>query len=397
MYGNKIINHRIIFLVILFLVPISQVSIDIYSPSLPKIVTSLSTNSSSVQQTVSLFLISLGLGQFFYGPISDRYGRKNALLFGMILFTLSSLMCVIAQSIEFLIFARFIQGFSSASIAVLSKAVSVDLYKGIELMKATAWIGLVWGVSPIIAPVVGAYLDKFGGWRLPFIVLSVYGFISCIVILFFMKETNTSPQNLNLKRILINSYKVIRNKDFFCSTIIVAATNLGIFSFTMMGPFLIQDIMGKSQVFYGQMALLVGLVYMLGAFASRFVIKYYEGQKIIHFTSTVLLLMSVLMVILSYFFPSSIFIFMISSCGIAFASGILYPYLIAIMFAPFNNLAGTVSSNYGVISYTFSGIVTIFTGYLVITSIREVAITYAMVGIITYIAMKIMFYLPARI
>ncbi|BBH52168.1 Bcr/CflA family drug resistance efflux transporter [Fluviispira sanaruensis] len=397
MHGNKVINHRIIFLVILFLVPISQVSIDIYSPSLPKIVTSLSTDSSAVQKTVSLFLISLGLGQFFYGPISDRFGRKKALLYGMIIFTISSIMCVFAESIEFLILARFIQGFSSASIAVLSKAVSVDLYTGVELMKATAWVGLVWGVSPIIAPVIGAYLDKFGGWRLPFIALSIYGFISCIVILLFMQETNTSPQNLNIKKILINSLKVVKNKDFLCSTIIVAATNLGIFSFTMMGPFLIQDIMGKSEVFYGQMALLVGLVYMLGAFASRFVIKYFEGQKIIHLISTLLLIMGILMVLLSFIFPLSIFLFMLSSCMVAFASGILYPYLVSIMFAPFKNLAGTVSSNYGVISYTFSGLVTIFTGYLVITSIREIAYTYAMVGIITYIAMKVMYYLPSRI
>lgn len=93
MQENAFKNHKIIFAVILFLVPISQASIDIYSPSLPNITKGLNTNDSLVQQTISLFLVALGIGQFIYGPLSDRYGRKITLFIGMLLFVIGSVIC----------------------------------------------------------------------------------------------------------------------------------------------------------------------------------------------------------------------------------------------------------------------------------------------------------------
>ena len=261
MNENVIFNRKIIFAIILFLVPISQASIDIYSPSLPSIVTSLNTHSSSVQLTISLYLFSLGIGQFFYGAISDTIGRKKALFIGMLIFTVTSVICYLANDIYILIAARFFQGLGASSIAVLSKAVSVDLYKGVDLMKASAWVGLIWGVSPIIAPVIGGYLDKIGGWRLPFLVLSFYGFLSCIFVIFFMKETCSSFYKFNLKSLFNDSLKITKNRDFLCSTIIIASTNLGLFVFTLMAPFFLQNILGESQVFYGNMALIIGLTW----------------------------------------------------------------------------------------------------------------------------------------
>jgi Bcr/CflA subfamily drug resistance transporter len=390
MNENVFKNHKIIFSIILFLVPISQASIDIYSPSLPKIVDRLATNESSVQLTISLFLLSLGIGQYFYGALSDNIGRKKSLFLGMFLFTISSLVCYFSRDIRLLIIARFFQGLGAASIAVLSKVVSVDLYKGVELMKASAWIGLIWGVSPIVAPVIGGYLDHFGGWRMSFLVLTIYGIISCFFVLFFMEETNIIYKKFNLKAIFKESIIISKNKDFMGCTVIIATTNLGLFVFTLMTPFLLQDVLGKSQIFYGYMALIIGLVYILGAFFSKYGIKYFEGEKIIHLVSTVLLMVGVLMVIFSFIFPKSIFVLMLVSSMFAFASGFLYPFLVGRMFAPFQNQAGMVSANYGIISYAFSGFITIILSTFSVSSLKQVAYAYALVGIITFVAMKIM-------
>lgn len=390
MNENIIKSHRIIFAVILFLVPISQASIDIYSPSLPKIVDGLVTNESSVQLTISLFLFSLGIGQYFYGALSDNIGRKKALFLGMFLFTVSSLVCYFAHNIVTLIIARFFQGLGAASIAVLSKVVSVDLYKGVELMKASAWVGLIWGVSPIIAPVVGGYLDHFGGWRMSFLILSIYGVLSCLFVIFFMEETNNASKKFNLNLIFKESIEISKNKDFMGCTVIIATTNLGLFVFTLMSPFLLQNVLGKSQIFYGYMALIIGLIYILGAFLSNYAIKYFEGEKIIHLTSTVLFMVGLFMMIFSFVFPKSILVLMIASSMFAFASGFLYPFLVGRMFAPFQNQAGMVSANYGIISYAFSGAITIILSIFLVTSLRQIAYAYALVGTITYVAMKIM-------
>src|SRR5580698_3914374 len=143
-------NHRIIFFVILFLVPMSQISLDLYSPSLPKVMQGLHTNESTVQQSISLFLLTLGIGQFIYGPLSDSMGRKNTLLIGMLTFCISSIFCALSTNIYFFLFCRILQGLSCSSIAVLSKVIAVDLYKDADLLKASAWIGIIWGLSPIL-------------------------------------------------------------------------------------------------------------------------------------------------------------------------------------------------------------------------------------------------------
>ncbi|WP_338636846.1 multidrug effflux MFS transporter [Spirobacillus cienkowskii] len=388
---NKSSNHKIIFIVVLFLVPISQSAIDIYSPSLPEISRSLATKDSYVQLTVSLYLLSLGLGQYFYGILADSIGRKKSLLFGLLLFTVSSFFCYFANHIFILIISRFFQGLGAASIAVLSKTISVDLYKGHDLVKASAWIGLIWGVAPIVAPVVGGYLDHFAGWRAPFFALCVYGIISCFLTAFFVTETYPNYKKVNIKNFFVTSLEVTKNKDFLGSTLIVATTNLGLFIFTLMAPFLIQNVFSKSQVFFGYMALFVGVIYILGAFLTRFAIKFFEGEKIIRFVSKILLLLGVLMVIAAYIYPNSIFILMFTSSVFAFASGFLYPFLVARMFAPFQNMAGIVSATYGIISYVFSGIISILLSGMKIESLMQVAIAYCFVGLITYLAMAKMF------
>ena len=384
-------NHRQLLFGVLFLVPISQFSLDIYSPSLPKIVTNLNASNSQAENTITIFLFAVGVGQLLYGILADSFGRKNMLAAGMMLFTASSFFCYTAQDIHSLLFFRFLQGLACASIAVLSKTIVVDIYDGLDLMKASAWIGLFWGTSPIIAPVIGGYLDHFHGWRLSFLFLIIYGFICLFLTLFLFKETIPKKQKFNGKSIIINSLFIIKNRDFFCATIIIAATNLGLFVFNLMGPFFIQNVMEKSSIFYGYMALIVGFVYILGAFASRFVIKYFEAKRVVTFTISVLLVIGIFALLSSFIWPKSIFLLMLISSSIAFVSGFLYPYLVFFMFAPFSNLSGLVSSNYGIISYSFSSGVALILSGIQITSLKQIAFAYFLVSFVSYFAMKIMF------
>jgi Bcr/CflA subfamily drug resistance transporter len=383
--------HRIIFFTILFLVPLSQASIDIYSPSMPGIVKNLNTKESYVQLTVSLFLVALGLGQYLYGAISDSLGRKNTLFFGIFIFTLASFFCYKAENIDALIIGRFFQGLGAASITVLSKAISVDLYDGVSLMKASAWIGFIWGIAPIVAPVIGGYLDKIGGWRFSFLFLTFYGALGCLFIRLFVKETLKKSEIFSLKKTFENSLLIIKNKDFLCSTLIVTTTNLGLFVFTLMAPFFIQEVTKKSQIYYSYLALLLGVIYIIGAYVSNFAMKLFKTDNIINFMTIILLFFGVFVFILSFIFSYSIFLLMIISSLFAFSSGFLYPFLVSKMFAPFENKAGIVSANYGIIAYAFSGLLTVFLSYIKITSLVEISLAYLVVAFITYLSSVFMF------
>jgi MFS family permease len=383
-------NHRVLFLIVLFLVPISQFALDIYSPSLPRIVSFFHATDSQSQNTITIFLFAIGLGQFLFGVLADSFGRKTSLVSGMFLFSLSSYLCYQSGSIFSLTSYRFLQGMACASIAVLSKTIVVDIYDGIDLMKSSAWIGLIWGSSPIIAPVIGGYFDHYGGWRLSFLFLLVYGLVSLFLCLFLFKETIPKFQKFRGKLVFIKSIYILKNKDFLCSTLIIAATNLGLFVFNLMGPFFIQVIMRRTSIFYGYMALIVGFVYIIGASASRFVIKYFEAKIVTKQTVTLLLMIGLSALISSFFWPKSIFLLMLISSSIAFVSGFLYPYLVFFMFSPFQNLSGMVSSNYGIISYGFSASFAAVLSMIHITSLKEIAFAYFIVSLISFICMKVM-------
>ncbi|ODN41752.1 MFS transporter [Piscirickettsia litoralis] len=189
----------IIFLVVLILTPMGQLAVDLYIPSLPLIAKDLHTSMSLTQQTVSIYLLALGIGQFIYGPLSDSWGRKNAIFAGTFLFLIGSLLASFAHSIEMLLIARAVQGLGGAAATVLSKVVAVDIYKNQQLTRASAYIGLVWGVSPVIAPAIGGMLEVFSGWRLGFAVLTCYAFIFIILAYFLLEETLPHKKMFHLK------------------------------------------------------------------------------------------------------------------------------------------------------------------------------------------------------
>lgn len=114
------------------------------------------TTTANAQLTLSLFMIGLGLGNLFVGPISDSIGRKKPLVISMIIFALASLGIVFVENIWIMVFLRFVQGFTGGAGAVISRAIASDMYRGNELTKFLALLMLVNGVAPVIAPALGA-------------------------------------------------------------------------------------------------------------------------------------------------------------------------------------------------------------------------------------------------
>src|SRR5580704_3325806 len=161
--------------VLAFMTGAGPLSVDMYLPSMPAIARELGTDPAHVQLTLSVFLAGFAVGQFYHGPLSDRFGRKPVLLAALALYVVASAACAFTRSIELLILARFLQAIAACGPIVIARAIVRDLYEGPRAGREMARMGMIMGVVPAIAPVLGGVMHDLAGWRSIFAVMVLMG------------------------------------------------------------------------------------------------------------------------------------------------------------------------------------------------------------------------------
>lgn len=174
------------------LTAMGPLAIDMYLPSLPSIGADLHATSSQTQGTVAAFLTGMAVGQFLYGPASDRFGRRAPVLLGIAVFALASVACALATSPTLLIAGRFVQALGACSGAVIARAVVRDRFSHVETASMLSLLMLIMGLAPILAPLLGGFLLTLGGWRLNFGFMASFGVILGLSTLLRMKESRSA-------------------------------------------------------------------------------------------------------------------------------------------------------------------------------------------------------------
>ena len=164
-------------------------SIDMYLPSFQSISRELNASEAQVQHTLAVFFGGIGLGQAFYGPISDRYGRRRPLCFGLTLFVLASAACALSRSIEGLVAWRFVQSIGGCAGIVIARAVVRDRFDERESARVFSLLMLVMGLAPILAPLAGGQILVLFGWRAIFWTLAAFGFLCLAAVLLALGES----------------------------------------------------------------------------------------------------------------------------------------------------------------------------------------------------------------
>src|SRR5215470_5657090 len=199
-------HHRHTELIILLgaLTAFAPVSIDMYLPALPTIGAVFAAEPGRVQLSLASFFLGLATGQAFYGPISDRFGRKRPLYAGLILFAVASAGCALATSIEMLIVLRFFQALGACSGQVIARAVVRDLFEARESARVFSLLLLVMGVSPILAPLIGGQIIGWFEWRMIFWVITALGLLGLAGVILRLPETHRHEhmRSLQLKKVL---------------------------------------------------------------------------------------------------------------------------------------------------------------------------------------------------
>lgn len=157
-------------------------SIDLYLPGLPQVARALGVSATGVALTLTSCTLGLGVGQLVLGPLSDRWGRCVPLLSGIVLFTVFSVVCAVAQTLPLLVAARFVQALGGSAGIVLARAVARDLRSGPELVRLFSLMLAVNGLAPVLAPLLGAQLLRVVSWRYAFVALAVLGALLFVLV-----------------------------------------------------------------------------------------------------------------------------------------------------------------------------------------------------------------------
>ncbi len=230
----------------------APIAIDMYLPAFPAMTTMLGAPGGAVERTLAIYLVGMGLGQLIYGPFSDRYGRKPPLYVGLVLFSIASLGCATATSIESLTAWRLVQALGGSVCMVVPRAVIRDHYSTQAAARAMSLMMLIIGVAPMLAPIIGAQILRVATWQAIFAVQAVFGLGLLLAMHFAMTESLVRNPALRLSwRSIGGTYaSLLRHKQFMSLAMAGGFGMGGMFAYVIGSPHAIIEVYGVSPQTY---------------------------------------------------------------------------------------------------------------------------------------------------
>ena len=271
----------LVVLVLSLLLGIQPVTTDLYLPALPSLTEGFAAPVSHAQLTLTTLLLAFGISQLAWGPLSDRYGRRPVLLWGLGAYTLASIGCVLAASMPLLIVWRTVQGAAMGAAVMCARAIVRDLYApaaGARVMsKGLTGLGVI---ACVCAP-LGGLLSDVLGWRYALSTLAVFGALSLAVVALRFQETLAvrNPLALRPASLLATWLSILRHPTFLTYSALSTASYAGLFTFLATSSFVFIKVLGLSRTEYGLLMLSMGLVYILGTFMCRRLLPRYGVRR----------------------------------------------------------------------------------------------------------------------
>ncbi|KDM91582.1 purine nucleoside transporter PunC [Photobacterium galatheae] len=331
-----------------FLSMLGFLATDMYLPAFSAMQSDLNTSSGLIGMTLSIFLLGMAIGQLVYGPLSDRLGRKKVLLGAMLLFSLATLGCAMAPSVEILLTFRFLQALGACSATVLWQAIVIDRYQGKIAEKVFATIMPLVALSPALAPLVGAAIQSHFGWRAIFLSLIVLG--AALAVMTACQPESAAKQNNQegeptkiLAEMAINYRQLFKSKKFIGNMMIFAACSAAFFAYLTGSPF-VMSAMGYSSEDIGLSYIPQTIAFLVGGYGCRALLGRTEGRKILPWLLKLFICSAlVILVITIQTQPDNIWPILIPFCFIAVANGAIYPIVISKALEDFKQCSATAA------------------------------------------------------
>lgn len=285
-----------ITLYLLLLISLGYFATDIYLPSLPALAAYFHASDNEVQMTLFSYLLSFSLTPIIFGPLSDHFGRKKIIIFGILVSIAATAACLLSPTIQWLIVARFVQGFGTGAVIISSRAVTIDLFTGKALAKQMSITTMCMPLVLATAPTIGGVLQEMFQWQAVFIYLLCHLFVILIMVI-FTPETLKHPSQKNITQIF-SAYRChLNNRLFLINGINFILPSLGLFAYLTVSPFLFQEVLGLSPVEYGSLALYTGAVILITGYVNLKLIHYFSVFQLLSLGASLIVLSGCLLLL----------------------------------------------------------------------------------------------------
>ncbi len=343
---------------------LGPLSTDIYVASLPHIGQALGASTASAQMTITWYLIGFAVGQIVYGPLSDAYGRRPALLTGYAIYIAASLACLFAQSIDVLIVGRVFQALGGAGPIILARAIVRDLYSGRRAAQQFGLMAMIMGVTPIVAPIAGGFLQDWYGWRAAFAVMAAMGIGLGSIALALLPETNTHKLDHTFSAAgVVESYGIVlQHKAYRAYLGIQACSYNGLFGFVSASSYIMQRVYGLNSSRFGLTFAMCSASYVAATFLGSRLVGRRGLDGMIGLGVAFQLAGGIAQVAALALAPDN-YLSVVAPYMLFFTGvGFLLPQTQAASLTPFPERAGAASSMMGFIQMTSGAIVGTFLG-----------------------------------
>ncbi|OZS76298.1 Bcr/CflA family drug resistance efflux transporter [Providencia rettgeri] len=342
-------------------------AIDMYLPSFPTMMHYFNVDEGRIQMTLNSYIFGFAIGQLFYGPMADSIGRKPVILGGVVVFAIASAACAITESIDSLIWLRFLHGFAAAAASVVINALMRDMFTRDEFSRSMSFVVLVMTIAPLLAPILGGELMRWFSWHAIFWSIAIAAVIAVILVSCFVRETLpvAKRQKFHVGTTLRQFATLFRAKQVLFYILASSFSFAGMFSFLNAGAFVYIDLNGVSPQNFG-------------------------AEKMLYFGIIIQFVMGVWLLVTTAFALD----FWTLVIGVAiYVSGIamITSNAMAVILDNYPHIAGTVSSLAGTIRFSIGALV----GTLL--SLIPAQSAWPMVGsMVACVALSMLFVLLAK-
>lgn len=312
---------------------------DMYLPAFAAMQQDLNTSAASVSASLSLFLAGFALGQLFWGPLSDRYGRKPVLLSGLAIFAIGCLGMLWVRDANLMLALRFIQALGVCAAAVTWQAMVTDYYPAQRTNRIFAAIMPLVGLSPALAPLLGSWLLVHFEWQAIFAVLFAITLLLMLPAL-CLKPANKPAASAQQKLTFLT---LLRSREYSGNVLIYAACSASFFAWLTGSPFILHE-MGYGPTVIGLSYVPQTIAFLVGGYGCRAALQKWQGQQILPWLLTIFALSVAATWLVGLRENATLVGLMIPFCAMAVVNGGIYPIVVAQALKPFPQATGRAAA-----------------------------------------------------
>ena len=370
-------EYRRLALILGALTAIGPLAIDMYLPALPTIGREFHADAAFVQVSLAAYFAGMAIGQAVYGPLSDAVGRKPALSFGLLVFIAASLGCAWAESVPALVVFRFLQALGGCAPIVIPRAVVRDYFDQLGSIRMLSILMLVFGLGPILAPLIGGQLLVNYGWRSVFLLLASYAMVWLIVVIAFLPESlPAARRRAQPIRVVLSVYaRLLRDRTYIGYVLSGALIFAGLLAYIAGSPFVFIELFHVPPERYGIFFGINAIGIVTASQINRWLATRVDARRIVGLMLAVAMTASLALLFDAYsglggFAGILVPLFFFIACH-----GFVLPNTTALAMAPHGQVAGSASALLGTIQFVLGSL----TGSLVSVFANGTAVPLAAV------------------